>query len=266
MKHIDISTLPRVKFAHKHSADTYDFSLSSRIKGIEVCYVSDGCLTLKKDGEVFTAEKGDIICLIHDSDVLIFSDTFHSHNTVYADVSYIFSDSPNGFYLPLLTKASPETEKITKMIDDFIYKPYRYESAVSKSSTEFMNILYNIDAINLSNQDKASEKNLLVAKAKKYIYKNIHRNILQSEIADHLNITPQYLCNIFKQSEGVSLIKYVNTVKLRQIQTLMEKENLRLYEAAQLFGFSDPNYVSHLYKKTFGRNITSKPDLSDITG
>ena len=71
MKYIDISTLPRVKFAHKHSADTYDFSLSSKINGIEVCYVSEGSLTLKKNDETFTAEKGDIICLVHDSDIII---------------------------------------------------------------------------------------------------------------------------------------------------------------------------------------------------
>ncbi|MBQ6708461.1 MAG: helix-turn-helix domain-containing protein, partial [Clostridia bacterium] len=73
-------------------------------------------------------------------------------------------------------------------------------------------------------------------------------------------------CTIFKQAEGISLIKYVNMAKLRQIKTLMEKENLKLYEASQLFGFSDANYVSHLYKKTFGRSITSKPDLSNISG
>ncbi len=266
MKFIDISTLPRVKFAHKHSAYTYDFSLSKRINGIEVCYISEGTTKLKKDGEIFTADKGDIICLIYDSDVHIMSDVFHSHHTVFAEVSYSFTDSQNGFHLPLVTKASVETEEIEKIIDNFIYKPYRYESATSKSATEFMNILYKLDLANRTNQSNNSEKNLLVTKAKKYIYKNIHRNIVQSEIAGYLNITPQYLCNIFKQAEGISLIKYVNIAKLKQIQTLMEKENLKLYEAAQLFGFSDPNYVSHLYKKTFGRNITSKPDLSDTTG
>ena len=41
----------------------------------------------------------------------------------------------------------------------------------------------------------------------------------------------------------------------------MEKENLKLYEASQLFGYSDANYVSFLYKKMFGRNITDKPNF-----
>jgi YesN/AraC family two-component response regulator len=38
----------------------------------------------------------------------------------------------------------------------------------------------------------------------------------------------------------------------------MEKEPVHLYEAAALFGYSDPNYVSRLFKKYYGYNITDK--------
>ena len=53
-----------------------------------------------------------------------------------------------------------------------------------------------------------------------------------------------------------NMLKYVNTAKLEAVKALMEKERLRLWEAAALFGFSDPNYVSRLYKRYFGKNIT----------
>ena len=32
--------------------------------------------------------------------------------------------------------------------------------------------------------------------------------------------------------------------------------NFDLYKAAEFFGYSDPSYVSRLYKKLFGSNIT----------
>jgi transcriptional accessory protein Tex/SPT6 len=32
------------------------------------------------------------------------------------------------------------------------------------------------------------------------------------------------------------------------------------YEAASMLGYSDPNYVSALYKKLFGHNITAHPN------
>ena len=54
----------------------------------------------------------------------------------------------------------------------------------------------------------------------------------------------------------ISLIKYVNTLKLKGVYALMKKEGFRLYEASAAYGYSDPNYVSTLYKRMFGQNIT----------
>ena len=93
-------------------------------------------------------------------------------------------------------------------------------------------------------------------KAKSFISENIRRSITQKEIANHLNVTPQYLCNLFKSATGESIIKYVNKLKLKQIRILIDRENVKLNKATALYGYSDPNYVSRLYKKYFGKNIT----------
>ena len=52
-------------------------------------------------------------------------------------------------------------------------------------------------------------------------------------------------------------MQFVNRVKLSSIRMLMAKENVKLYEAAQRYGYSDANYVSKLFKKYYGINITS---------
>jgi YesN/AraC family two-component response regulator len=64
----------------------------------------------------------------------------------------------------------------------------------------------------------------------------------------------------------MTLIRYVNLHKLTDIKNLLEKENLPMYKVAEMYGYSDANYVSTLYKKIFGRNITSLPEdrKSDI--
>ena len=56
-------------------------------------------------------------------------------------------------------------------------------------------------------------------------------------------------------------MRYVNKTKLESIKKLMDNENVRLYEAATIFGYKNANYVSFLYKKIFGRNITDKPSM-----
>ena len=265
MKIIDIRSLPVVEFAHIFEADTYSNSFRPSDNFIEVSYVSEGSMEISIGNERFIAEKNDLICLVRSNEITINAQKFHSHHTVGVNVGWTETDCANAFHIPFLIKSSPETYDIAKMIDNFIYKPYLYENSLAKSATEFMNILYKINEISQNEKELTyTESYILAKRAKKYIHLNLHKPITQKEVAEYLDITPQHLCNIFKKSEGMSLIKYVNNAKLRGIQSLMEKENLKLYEASQLFGFSDANYVSHLYKKTFGKNITSKPNLSDL--
>ena len=46
-------------------------------------------------------------------------------------------------------------------------------------------------------------------------------------------------------------------------EAIMQQENIRLCEACVLYGFSDPNYVSKLFKQYFGYNITDKGNIAD---
>ena len=51
-------------------------------------------------------------------------------------------------------------------------------------------------------------------------------------------------------------MSYINHIKLEGVRSIMEKEHIPLNQAAEIYGFSDPNYVSRLYKKYFHANIT----------
>ena len=99
---------------------------------------------------------------------------------------------------------------------------------------------------------------LYTKRAKEYIQNHLRQPITQKSVAEYLSISPEYLCAVFKKTEGMTLINYVNTEKLTAIKHLMEKEHVHLYQAAVLFGYGDPNYVSRLFKKYFGYNITDK--------
>lgn len=259
MNTFDVTTLPEIDFYHEHEAATYT-KIFPRTQGIiEISHVTRGHLTLEQDGERFYVNAGDVCCFIHNKETRIFSPTPHCHRTVCARIQWEETEGLGGFVLPLVTPACPGTQEICDLIDDFIDKPYHYENTKGKGAAAFLNILDKIDKVNrTAAQFHRPEGDLVVMRAKKYIHKNIHAPISQARVAEHLKVTPQYLCHVFKKSEGVSLIKYTNRIKLENIQLVMEKENLKLYEAAQRFGFTDANYVSYLYKKTFGKTITGK--------
>ena len=92
--------------------------------------------------------------------------------------------------------------------------------------------------------------------AKQYIYEHINQPIHQWEVAAHLGITSEYLCAIFKKNEGCSVMHFVNCEKLERIRILMERERIPLSRAAGLYGYTDPNYVSRLYRSYYGMTLT----------
>ena len=59
-------------------------------------------------------------------------------------------------------------------------------------------------------------------------------------------------------------MKYVNKIKLENIKSIMDRENIPLYKAAALYGYSDPNYVSRLYAQMFGKSITKKLNSAKV--
>lgn len=249
--------LPNVLFAHNYSAPIYKNLIGTDTEVIELSYVAKGALTLRHQNEDQQAKQGDILCFLHDESVLAYSNVPHEHHTVCFTVpfSVVMQEGKN---LPLITQSCPSTKKVEQIIDDII----RIFSTDSNRTLLLSSLIF--EALDIISETRArlelgdnSYSNIrYTEKAKQFIYDNITRDIRQKEIAEHLGITPQYLCAIFKKTEGVSIINFINRMKMEKIKSLMTKENLKLYEAASLFGYSDPNYVSKLYKQFFHVNIT----------
>lgn len=255
---IDIISLPKLSFAHTYSTNKYQNKFSKKNNFLEISYITEGSLTVKVNGEVYVAKKGDVLCLLPENEITVYTNEQHSHHTVGVDVDWEFSENTlQGIYLPTLTPASHGTEDIHAIIDDFILKRERYSASNAKFAAKFLDILCKIDkCARKYNNIQHPKEVLYVEQAKNYISRNINKPITQKEIAESLKISPGYLCNIFKKTEKTTVIKYINNLKLEKIKVLIEKENAYLYEAAALYGYDDPNYVSALFKKTFGYNIT----------
>ena len=258
MKNIEITSLPKLKFALSYGSDGYYNELPAESDFIEIDYVVEGNLTIRCDKDMVIAEKGDVICNMFETDRIFSAEGFQEHRAVGAYVSFREnSELAYGLELPFITKADKNISEIHRLIDELISGVYFYKNAPAEGGEKFLKLLCEISDYNKRKSGGLrSSDRLYTRRAKEFINANINRPITQKEVAKHLDITPEYLCDVFKKSEGMSIIKYVNTVKLQGVKTLMEKENLHLYEAAAHFGFGDPNYVSRLYRKYFGMNIT----------
>lgn len=260
MNYIEIFSLPKIMFSHCYNAASYSAAFEKATAFLEITYLTEGEISLQIGDETFCVQKNDITCLLHNEPTSVLASGFHSHATVAIEVEWDFTlDQENALFLPPVTPAKNNTAGICRIIDDFTNNQIFYKDSKAKGAVKALELLCAIDKCNRKSQNVTLPSELLYAKrAKEYISQNIHCGITQNAIAEHLKISPEYLCAVFKRSEGVTVMKYVNKLKLENIKNLMDYTNTNLNKAAAMYGYNDPNYVSRLYKQFFGKNITDK--------
>ena len=258
MLKIELLGIPSVKFAHIFSAPTYEMTIPVREGYFEISYISEGEVEETVEGEIIKKTIHDVTCSLGDRSRSTRAKYFHEHHTVCFYVPYRENDEGEGvIHIPRVLNFSGRNE-IHKLIDEII----RVSSTCpDRAYTLGGLVLQLLDAINAEAIKSANTKrdniSLYEHRAIKYIYENVHKPITQKDIARYLGITPEYFSAVFKAARGMPPMQFINRVKLSSIRMLMARENLKLYEAAERYGYTDANYVSKLFKKYYGINITS---------
>lgn len=104
----------------------------------------------------------------------------------------------------------------------------------------------------LSDTDKIDERWDVVRLTEEYIQKNYGRDISIGQIADSLNLTPNYLSAVFHKGVGTTFVKYLTRVRMNKAEELLQNENLTINQVAALAGYTDTRYFSRVFKEYFG--------------
>ncbi|RFB17449.1 response regulator [Bacillus sp. HNG] len=103
---------------------------------------------------------------------------------------------------------------------------------------------------NLDKQD------LLIGKAKEYIHEYYRTNIKVNEVADVINITPNYLSSLFKQKTGVNFNEYVNKLRVDEAKILLVETPFKVSEISEQVGFHEYKYFVGVFKRFTGMTPT----------
>jgi len=75
-------------------------------------------------------------------------------------------------------------------------------------------------------------------------------NILQ--IADELQVTPNYLSTVFHKKMDITFIKHLTRIRLIKAQQLLLETNAQVQEVAELVGYVNPRYFAKLFTELTG--------------
>ena len=87
-------------------------------------------------------------------------------------------------------------------------------------------------------------------------YINKHFSEIQSieQIAEQMHVSKHHLCRIFKESMGITLIDYLNHIKIKNACNFLESSDKDMLEISQLCGFHSSAYFSNVFKGITGHS------------
>jgi AraC-like DNA-binding protein len=98
---------------------------------------------------------------------------------------------------------------------------------------------------------EVSPKEKRVMEVVTYINSHYHSDINLGILCKELFINKYYLCHIFKEVTGLSVIDFINTKRLAEAERLLRYSRLNITDVCEAVGFNSISHFIDLFKKSY---------------
>ena len=111
-----------------------------------------------------------------------------------------------------------------------------------------------VTAINARQEIPAEMKySHVISRAEKYVKENYKDpNISLISVAKHVGMSAAHFSTVFSQTTGRPFIHYLTALRIERSKELLKTTNMKLSDIAMEIGYNEPNYFSHVFRKTTG--------------
>ena len=102
-----------------------------------------------------------------------------------------------------------------------------------------------------SAEPKLGHEKKAIQQACRYIDERFAQGVSLNELAEHVSFSPYYLLRVFRAEVGMPPYAYLESVRIRHAQRLIESGR-PLAEVAAEVGFSSQSHMTHRFKKIIG--------------
>ncbi len=141
-------------------------------------------------------------------------------------------------------------EKVQNKLEAVLEKTVIYEQRLVEGEIYEVPALYQRLKAELKKKGSLSP---VVVLAKKYIDRNYYQSELSlSDVAEGVQVSPTYLSKQLKRELGASFIDYLTEVRINKAIHFMNDPAIKVYEIAEMVGYSSQHYFSNTFKKITG--------------
>lgn len=92
----------------------------------------------------------------------------------------------------------------------------------------------------------------VVNKVKYYIRHHLDGDTSLYALASYVHLCPEHLLRIFKKQENVTVLQYINDVKLAKAKQMLSETDMQIKEIASELGFTSSGYFGRFFKLKTG--------------
>ncbi|ADZ82955.1 AraC family transcriptional regulator [Cellulosilyticum lentocellum] len=264
--------------------DVYNMDFFHMHKKYEIYYLLEGSRKYFIDDSIYLVNAGSLVLIDADSvhKTANMGDVPHSRIVINFSSSFIedFSDELKAMNLTSIFKTKftvlPLSFKYKLIIENILFKlveigsddielgakataedetlPNAYKKTLLKLQLSELLIMIKeyLEILQQKEYESHQIVNNKVDKIIKYISAHYTEDLTLTSIAEQFYISPFYLSKIFKKSTNLSIIEYINSLRIRNAKELLESSSTKIADIAELVGFSSSSHFSRTFKLVTG--------------
>ncbi len=263
MQYLTFKTPPYIRFAHKYSSPHNIFTFNKGEGTLEITVHTKGRYVIETGGGSRQYPENSLfLCLFREDSRICYYEP-QEHYTVGIAAEYELSDTPSEFAIPIEQCITEENtvkrflEKIKNIIGLRQSALNRCREAAAVFDLFSLYIDYReLCDLHYSDFNVAYTFLRYGNRAQDYIAMHIGEKIAVSDIAQYVGLSCGYLSKLFKQYTGETIVRYINRKRLDVVLDIVRSKQCSLAEACAQLNLFDPNYVSLMYKKYYGKTFS----------
>ncbi|MBQ8685653.1 MAG: helix-turn-helix domain-containing protein [Clostridia bacterium] len=222
-------------------------------------FVVSGHGYLIVNGEKFTINPHDVFCLDNECTFSYYPDK----NDPWEYVFFVFDGERAVDYktTPDFSNTNPvkscrHPQKITSMLASALQKKENGRPISYFEVTALFFLL--LDSVTDTESDREFfYESSFIEEVKDFVQmKYLEPEFNVKYLCDCMHISHSHLCRIFKQSEKMSIISYINQLKMARAEELLLTTNFTITEVSYMSGYREYEYFLRLFKRMHGVSPT----------
>lgn len=109
--------------------------------------------------------------------------------------------------------------------------------------------------VSRSSDAKKQDHDFRINQCKGHIFSHLHGKISTADIAEAMHMNPNYLSNLFKKEEGITITEYILNEKIKLVQNMLMYSHYSYSTIATYLGFSSQSHLGKQFKQMTGLTL-----------